>query len=232
MNWWVALASAMREYNDNPDVETLRRMNALGAPPPSQNGRRELLMAAKHALKTGKRLVEKRDSRKRNNDEMTPDEQRTLEDYDTGRTMKKLRQNEVPRLNPFRVGSLDMTETSETHATEQRHDKGTDRSSKRLHQGKDQVGSLDMTATSETHATEHRHDRGKDRSSKAKGAPPPSQNGRRQLLMAAKHELKTDKRLVEKRDTRKRNYDEMTPDEQRTLKTCHVFIRSASGRRT
>ena len=67
-----------------------------------QQTRREALQKARDALRRGAALVQERDDRKRSYDEMNADEQKILEDYDTGKTKKEKERSTTPRLRPFR----------------------------------------------------------------------------------------------------------------------------------
>ena len=67
-----------------------------------QQTRREALQKARDALRRGAALVQERDDCKRSYDEMNDDEQKILEDYETGKTKKALHESTTPRLKPFR----------------------------------------------------------------------------------------------------------------------------------
>ena len=67
-----------------------------------QQTRREVLQKARDALRLGAVLAKERDDRKRSYWDMNDAEQKTLEDYETGRTKKEKQRSTTPRLKPFR----------------------------------------------------------------------------------------------------------------------------------
>ena len=67
-----------------------------------QQTRREALQKARDALRLGAALAKQRDDRKRSYDDMDDAEQKTLEDYETGRTEKAKQRFTIPRMEPFR----------------------------------------------------------------------------------------------------------------------------------
>ena len=67
-----------------------------------QQTRREALQKARDALRLGAALAKERDDRKRSYDDMNDVEQKTLEDYETGRTKKEKQRSTTPRMKPFR----------------------------------------------------------------------------------------------------------------------------------
>ena len=67
-----------------------------------QQTRREALQKARDDLRLGAVLAQERDDRKRSYDDMNPDEQKILEDYETGKTKKAKQRLTIPRMEPFR----------------------------------------------------------------------------------------------------------------------------------
>ena len=67
-----------------------------------QQTRREALQKAQDAIKKGATLARQRDRGKRSYDDMDEDEQKALEDYETGRAKRAKQTNTLPRLKPFR----------------------------------------------------------------------------------------------------------------------------------
>jgi hypothetical protein len=67
-----------------------------------QQTRRQALQKARDALRLGAALAKQRDDRKRSYDDMDDAEQKTLEDYETGRTKKAKQDFTTPRMKPFR----------------------------------------------------------------------------------------------------------------------------------
>ena len=67
-----------------------------------QQTRREALQKARDAVRLGATLAQQRDDRKRSYDDMNDAEQKTLEDYETGRTKKEKQRSTTPRMKPFR----------------------------------------------------------------------------------------------------------------------------------
>jgi hypothetical protein len=67
-----------------------------------QQTRRQALQKARDALRLGAALAKQRKDRKRSYDDMDDAEQKTLEDYETGRTKKAKQDFTTPRMKPFR----------------------------------------------------------------------------------------------------------------------------------
>ncbi len=67
-----------------------------------QQTRRQALQKARDALRLGAALAKQRDDGKRSYDDMNEAEQKTLEDYETGRTKKAKQNLSVKRMTPFR----------------------------------------------------------------------------------------------------------------------------------
>ena len=67
-----------------------------------QQTRREALQKAREALRIGATLAKQRDDRKRSYDDMNDFEQKTLEEYETGRTKKAKQAFTTPKMKPFR----------------------------------------------------------------------------------------------------------------------------------
>ena len=64
--------------------------------------RREALQIIGKSLRLGAYLAKQRDSKKRSFDEMNDDEQKTVEDYDTGITKRQKKKITQQRMKPFR----------------------------------------------------------------------------------------------------------------------------------
>ena len=67
-----------------------------------QQSRREALQKARDDERRGAVLVQEREDRKRSYDDMNADEQKTLEDFETGRTKRAKTRSTTPKLKPFR----------------------------------------------------------------------------------------------------------------------------------
>ena len=67
-----------------------------------QQTRRQALQKARDALRLGAALAKQKDRRKRSYDDMNDAEQKTLEDYETGRIKKAKQDVTTPRMKPFR----------------------------------------------------------------------------------------------------------------------------------
>lgn len=67
-----------------------------------QQTRREALQKARDALRLGAALAKQRDDGKRSYDDMDDAEQKTLEDYEAGKTKKAKQSFTTPRMKPFR----------------------------------------------------------------------------------------------------------------------------------
>ena len=73
-----------------------------------QQTRREALQKARDALQLGASLAKQRDDRKRSYDDMNNGEQKTLEDYETGKAKRTKQSYTIPRMNPFRCNAPSM----------------------------------------------------------------------------------------------------------------------------
>ena len=67
-----------------------------------QKTRREGLQQAKKTLRRGPALAKERDNKKRSYYEMNDDEQKILEDYETGIAERAKKRCTTPRMKPFR----------------------------------------------------------------------------------------------------------------------------------
>ena len=67
--------------------------------------RRQKLKEAQQKLRDGERLATLFHDKKRAYDKMSQSEQQLWEDFDTGRCLKKMRENQVENMKPFRCST-------------------------------------------------------------------------------------------------------------------------------
>jgi hypothetical protein len=103
LQWYSGLANAIVVHQTQDGFDAQLSASSLDEEERQrQQTRREALQKARDALRRGAALVQERDDRKRSYDEMNADEQKILEDYDTGKTKKEKERSTTPRLRPFR----------------------------------------------------------------------------------------------------------------------------------
>ena len=103
LRWYVSLANAIVIHQSQTDFEVQLSQSSLKEEEIlRQLSRREALQTARDDLRRGATLANQRDSNKRSYDEMNDTEQKTLEDYDTGRTKRAKLSHTIPRMQQFR----------------------------------------------------------------------------------------------------------------------------------
>ena len=103
LHWYISLANHIVEHQTQEGFAACLSASSLDKQERErQQERREALQKARHDLRRGAGLVQERDARKRSYDEMNTDEQKILEDYETGRTKRAKTRSTTPRMKPFR----------------------------------------------------------------------------------------------------------------------------------
>ena len=103
LRWYVALANDIVSHQTQEGFEGQRSASSLGTEERQrQQTRRQALQKVREAVRLGATLAKQRDGSKRSYDDMDEAEQKTLEDYDTGRTKKAKQGLTTPKLKPFR----------------------------------------------------------------------------------------------------------------------------------
>ena len=93
LEWYTFLANDIVAYQSQESYELERRRQEM---------RREALQKAWDDLRLGAALAKQRYDKKRLYNDMNDDEQKILEDCETGRTKKAKQGFTTPRMNPFR----------------------------------------------------------------------------------------------------------------------------------
>ena len=103
LQWYVSLANDIVVHQTQEGFDAQLSASSLDEQERQrQQTRRQALQKAQDALRLGKSLAKQRDDRKRSYDEMNNAEQKTLDDYETGRTKKAKQNFSTPRMTPFR----------------------------------------------------------------------------------------------------------------------------------
>jgi hypothetical protein len=103
LQWYSGLANAIVVHQTQDGFDAQLSASSLDEEERQrQQTRREAQQQARDALRRGAALVQERDGRKRSYEDMNDDEQKTLEEYETGRTKKALLNSTTPRLKLFR----------------------------------------------------------------------------------------------------------------------------------
>ena len=103
LQWWSFLANDIVFHQTQEDFDAELSASSMDEQERQrQQTRREALQKARDDLRLGAVLAQERDDRKRSFDDMNPDEQKTLEDYETGRTKKAKQNFSAKRMKPFR----------------------------------------------------------------------------------------------------------------------------------
>ena len=131
MQWFTSLANDIVTHQSQEGFDLQLSASSLNRQERQrQQTRREALQKARDALRLGATLAKQRDKGKRTYDEMDDAEQKTLEDYETGRTKKAKLDSTTPTMQLFRC-KLQIIEQPKTkvilvartkttrHATEQ-----------------------------------------------------------------------------------------------------------------
>ena len=103
MQWFTSLANDIVTHQSQEGFDL--QLSASSRDPQEQQRqqtRREALQKARDALRLGATLAKQRDKGKRTYDEMDDAEQKTLEDYETGRTKKAKLDSTTPTMQSFR----------------------------------------------------------------------------------------------------------------------------------
>ena len=103
MQWFTSLANDIVTHQSQEGFDL--QLSASSRDPQEQQRqqtRREALQKARDALRLGATLAKQRNKGKRTYDDMDDAEQKTLEDYETGRTKKAKLDFTTPRMQPFR----------------------------------------------------------------------------------------------------------------------------------
>ena len=103
LQWYCRLANNIVVHQTQEGFDTLVSASSLDKQERrQQQTRRRALQKARDALRLGATLVTQRDANKRSYDEMTNTEQKTLEDYETGRAKRAKQALATPKMKPFR----------------------------------------------------------------------------------------------------------------------------------
>jgi hypothetical protein len=103
LQWYVSLANDIVVHQTQEGFDVQLSASSLDEEERQrQQTRREALQKARDALRLGATLAKQRDDSKRSYDDMDDAEQKTLEDYETGRTKKAKQGFTTPRMKPFR----------------------------------------------------------------------------------------------------------------------------------
>ena len=103
LRWYVSFANDIVTYKTQEGFACQLSASSLDTEERQrQQTRRLALQKAREAVRLGATLAGQRDGSKRSYDDMDEAEQKTLEDYDTGRTKKAKQGLTTPKLKPFR----------------------------------------------------------------------------------------------------------------------------------
>ena len=103
LEWYTCLANDIVVYQSQESFEAQLSASSLDElERRRQQMRREALQNAQDDLRLGAALAKQRDDKKRLYNDMNKDEQKILEEYETGRTKKAKQGLTTPRMNPFR----------------------------------------------------------------------------------------------------------------------------------
>ena len=103
MHWFTSLANDIVTHQSQEGFDL--QQSASSRDPQEQQRqqtRREALQKARDALRLGATLAKQKNKGKRTYDDMDEAEQKTLEDYETGKTKKAKLDFTTPRMQPFR----------------------------------------------------------------------------------------------------------------------------------
>ena len=103
LEWYTCLANDIVVYQSQESFDAQLSASSLDElERRRQQMRREALQKARDDLRLGAALAKQRDDKKRLYNDMNKDEQKILEEYETGRTKKAKQGLTTPRMNPFR----------------------------------------------------------------------------------------------------------------------------------
>ena len=103
LQWYIGLANDIVLHHTQEGYDA--HLSASSLDPQEvqrQQTRREALQEARDAMRLGATLAQQRDDRKRSYDDMNDAEQKTLEDYETGRIKRAKQRFTTPGMKPFR----------------------------------------------------------------------------------------------------------------------------------
>ena len=102
-HWYMSVASEIAVHKSQEGFDAQVSASSLARRERQrQQTRREALQIIGKSLRLGAYLAKQRDSKKRSFDEMNDDEQKTVEDYDTGITKRQKKKFTQQRMKPFR----------------------------------------------------------------------------------------------------------------------------------
>ena len=110
LRWYIDLANDIVSHQTQEGIDAARAASSKDEQErQQQQKRREDLQKAQSAFKLGQALARQRDHGKRKLEDMDEDEQKLLNDYDTGRAQAKKQAKTTKKLKPFRcqLGSTD-----------------------------------------------------------------------------------------------------------------------------
>ena len=103
LQWFICLANDIVDHQTQKGFDAHLSASSLDEQERQrQQTRREALQKARHDARLGAILAKQRDDRKRSYDDMNEAEQKTLEDYETGRTKRAKQRFTTPGMKPFR----------------------------------------------------------------------------------------------------------------------------------
>ena len=103
IQWYIALADDIVVHQSQEGFDAQVSASSLARHERQRRQtRREALLIIRKSLRLGAYLSKQRDSKKRSYDEMNDDEQKILEDYETGKTKRLKQAYTTQRIQPFR----------------------------------------------------------------------------------------------------------------------------------
>ena len=103
LQWYTCLANEIVVHQSQEGFDAHQSASSLDEQERQrQQTRRTALQKARDASRLGATLAKQRDNKKRSYDDMNDAEQKTLEDYETGKIKKAKQRFTTPRMKPFR----------------------------------------------------------------------------------------------------------------------------------
>ena len=103
LQWYTCLANDIVVHQSQEGFDAQLSASSLDEQERQrQQTRRKALQKARDASRLGAALAKQRDNKKRSYDDMNDAEQKTLEDYETGKIKKAKQRFTTPRMKPFR----------------------------------------------------------------------------------------------------------------------------------
>ena len=103
LQWYICLANHIAKHQTQEGFAACVAASSLDKQERQrQQSRRQALQKARDDERRGAVLVQERENRKRSYDEMNADEQKILEDFETGKTKRAKTRSTTPKLKPFR----------------------------------------------------------------------------------------------------------------------------------